>query len=317
MKITVFTPTYNRGYIISKLYESLRKQSFQDFEWLIIDDGSSDNTEQLVENFLSNNNFFSIVYLKVTNGGKHRAINRAVQMARGELFYIVDSDDFLPDNALELVVKVEESIPVSQKKQYAGVCGIKAYPSNVYVGNTFSGKYLDITMLEREKYDITGDKAEVFYTKILKKFPFPEFQNEKFLTECVVWDKIAYHGYLLRFFNEIVYYCDYLEDGLTKHYDELYSNNPKGYGLYIYQSCKYNKFDDRQKHNEVKKYVRTHYKKINVIELSYYLHMNIIFIIGYIFEVIDIFHLPNRLLIAILGKDRYEFLKRKIKRNDS
>ena len=90
MRITVFTPAYNRGYIIEKLYRSLQNQTFRNFEWLIIDDGSSDNTSEKIQSFIQDNNDFPIIFEKVENGGKHRAINLGVQKARGELFFIVD-----------------------------------------------------------------------------------------------------------------------------------------------------------------------------------------------------------------------------------
>ena len=105
MKITVFTPTYNRGYIIENLYKSLQRQFFTDFEWLVVDDGSSDNTEELFEIWSKENNNFQIRYYKKENGGKHRAINYALDKERGELFFTVDSDDYLTDDALYKVDK--------------------------------------------------------------------------------------------------------------------------------------------------------------------------------------------------------------------
>ena len=99
-RITVFTPTYNRAYIISNLYESLKTQTFTDFEWLVVDDGSNDNTEALFENWINEDNFFSIRYVKTPNGGKHRAINKGLELAEGELFFTMDSDDTLTNDAL-------------------------------------------------------------------------------------------------------------------------------------------------------------------------------------------------------------------------
>ena len=236
MRFTIFTPTYNRAYIIENLYRSLLRQTFRDFEWVVIDDGSTDNTKELFNSFLNDDNrFFELKYKKVENGGKHRAINSGVKMAAGELFFIVDSDDYLSDNALEIANNIENSIPNNTKNYYAGICGLRGYSSNNIIGTTFNGDFLDITSLERGKHNITGDKSEIFYTNVLKKYPFPEFDGENFITECVVWDKIAYNGYKLRFFNKIIYICDYLTDGLTAQSDELFNKTPKGYGLYLYQ----------------------------------------------------------------------------------
>lgn len=241
MRITVFTPAYNRGYIIENLFRSLQRQTFEDFEWIIIDDGSTDDTQTRIEQFQAEPNKFSIRYFKVENGGKHRAINLGVQKASGELFFIVDSDDYLTDDALASISAYECTIPAEEKSNYAGVCGQRGYSSQIAIGKTFVGETLDITTLERPVYGITGDKSEVFYTDILKKYPFPEINGEKFITECVVWDKIAADGYKLRFFNRIVMICNYLSDGLTAQGNALFCKNPKGWGLYIAQSVEYGK----------------------------------------------------------------------------
>ena len=105
MKITVFTPTYNRAYIIENLYRSLQRQTVKDFEWLVIDDGSTDNTQELFDKWISEENAFPIRYYKQRNGGKCRAINRALDLAQGELFFTVDSDDYLTKDALEKVMR--------------------------------------------------------------------------------------------------------------------------------------------------------------------------------------------------------------------
>ena len=121
MNITVFTPTYNRAYILSQLYQSLQRQTYKDFEWLIVDDGSVDDTESLVSNWLNDNNEFPIRYYKKENGGKCRAINYGVELARGRLFFNVDSDDYLTDDALEKVAKWESDLP--KNGLYCGLVG--------------------------------------------------------------------------------------------------------------------------------------------------------------------------------------------------
>jgi glycosyltransferase involved in cell wall biosynthesis len=276
MKITVFTPTYNRGYIIDNLFQSLKRQTYTDFEWIVIDDGSDDDTENKFQKYQSVDNGFPIIYKKVNNGGKHRAINKGVKLAQGELFFIVDSDDYLTDTALEIIINVEKSIPLDQKKEFAGVCGLKGYSEDMLVGKTFdnNAEYLDITSLERPKHGIYGDKSEVFYTDILKKYPFPEFENENFITECVVWDKIAFDGYKLRFFNDIIYICDYLPDGLTNQGNSIFYKNPKGYGLYLYQSALYGKFTGLGKWNLFAEFFYKNRKTISFFEICRILHLN-------------------------------------------
>ena len=230
MRISVFTPTYNRGHLLNKLYASLVNQTFKDFEWVIVDDGSSDNTAEIVKNFISDG-VLNINYIKQENGGKHRAINRGIKEATGELFFIVDSDDTLPKNSLELIDKYANTIT---SDDVAGVCGLKA-SGGTLVGKTFRGKTKLLRNDQRYKYHITGDKAEAYYTDILKKYPFSEYENEKFLTEAVVWNKIAFDGYKLLYFNEVIYDCDYLNEGLTKNIYNHYRKSPKGFLEYIKQ----------------------------------------------------------------------------------
>lgn len=234
MRFTVFTPTYNRAHTLERLYQSLQKQSFKEFEWIVIDDGSTDNTESLFIDWQNDNKQFSIVYKKVENGGKHRAINRALEIAKGELFFIADSDDFLPANSLEIVDRVEKSVPLNLKKNFAGVCGQDIYANGTLVGSTYIGsQYLDISYLDIGKYGITGDKKEVFYTDVLRQFPFPEFEGEKFICESLIWGRIAKAGYKIRYFNEPVYIVEYQSTGISNNFDEIQKSSPKGWALTI------------------------------------------------------------------------------------
>ncbi len=237
MKITVFTPTYNRGYIIENLYRSLQKQSYKNFEWLVIDDGSSDDTEEQFGKWIQENNLFDIRYYKVENGGKHRAINKGTDLTLGELFFIVDSDDSLTEDALETIVRWEKTI--INKDEFCGLSGNRGRNPREIIGTTFEGEYVDATSLERSKLKITGDKAEVFYTHIIKKYKFDEIEGEKFITEATVWDRMAYDGYKIRWFNKTIYICDYLEDGLTQNMAKVFAKNPIGSAIYINQQIKF------------------------------------------------------------------------------
>lgn len=238
-EITVFTPTYNRGYILNNLYKSLQKQTFRGFEWIIIDDGSTDNTKDLVSSWQKEENYFEIRYIYTKNRGKHCAINKGVKIAHGKLFFIVDSDDYLSDNALERVLYWEKTI--SDKKDFAGVSGNRYYFDKTLIGQTFTGEYLDCTSLERNKFNIEGDKAEVYYTDILKKYPFPEFEGENFCSEALVWDRMGKDGYKIRYFNESIYFTEYREDGLTFNLKNKYLSNPKGTMLFFLERSLNNK----------------------------------------------------------------------------
>lgn len=275
MRITVFTPTYNRAYSLSRLFESLKAQSFHDFEWVIVDDGSSDNTSEVVSGFMKETPFFEIKYRKTENGGKHRAINRGMDLVSGDLFLVMDSDDWLREDALEWIDRVENSIPSDRKKEFAGVYGLKCYPNGTLIGSTFDGEMLDASYFERRKYRLLGDKAEAYYSEILRKYPFPEFEGEKFCTECLVWDQIAATGLKLRFFNQKICFCEYLEDGLTRMGNLLYARNPKQYGWYVHNHFVYGKAD--KFHSMIKIYEYYLYEKedLRFSEIISNLHLSV------------------------------------------
>ena len=234
--ITICTPTYNRGYIITQLYHSLQRQCNFNFEWLVIDDGSKDNTEQIFKNdILPFKNQFSIKYIKQENGGKHRAINRAVQEARGDLFFIVDSDDYLTDNATEEIFKWASTLDDSHK--WAGVSGLRGYSPTIPIGSFLNSEHIDAKNTERDQFHLQGDKAEVYFTDVLKKYPYPEFPNEKFLTPEVVWNEIAHDNYYIRWFNKIIWICKYLPDGLTND-SEKFARCPLGFRHWVKQTIK-------------------------------------------------------------------------------
>ena len=227
--VTVFTPTYNRAYILNDLYQSLCRQTCRKFEWLIVDDGSTDNTEGLVASWLDEGKM-SLRYIKQPNGGNHRAINKGIQEANGDLFFIVDSDDYLAKNAIERILFFYG--PIKDNHQFAGVSGVRAYPSGERIGGELSFDILEASTLELSmKYHISGDMAEVYKTDILRQYPFPEFAGEHFCPEALVWNRIA-QRYKLYFFNEKIYVCDYLPDGLTAHIIQVRMKSPLASLLY-------------------------------------------------------------------------------------
>lgn len=233
--LTIFTPTYNRENYLKELYNSLVEQKDKRFEWIIIDDSSTDDTDAVVKSFLVQNSEFEIIYKKQPHGGKHRAINEAVKIARGEFFFIVDSDDKLTSNAVEYIYNWVETI--EEDNHFCGVAGLKISPKgNIWGGNptvTENG-YVDATSLERTQYELLGDKAEVYRTQTLLQYPFPEFEGEYFVTEAVVWDAIAADGYKIRWFNKAIYVCDYHEDGLTATGANEITGHLKNYQGYLY-----------------------------------------------------------------------------------
>lgn len=191
VEITVFTPTYNRAYIINRLYESLQRQEIHNFEWLVVDDGSVDETEELFRTWMNNESKFPIRYYKKKNGGKCRAINFALDLAKGKLFFVVDSDDYLTDDALKKIIAWEKSLPKDEK--YCGVAGNLGMSSNFTPNTLFETDYYDGTLLDRYR-NIDGERALAFFTEIHKKYRYPEYSGEKFMTEAVIYNRMANHG---------------------------------------------------------------------------------------------------------------------------
>lgn len=230
LKLTVCTPTFNRAYILPELYNSLRNQTCKMFEWLIVDDGSSDNTEDLVMQWQKEKNGFPVRYFKKENGGKCSAINYGLDLAHGELFLVIDSDDTITTDAVQKIIDLEATI--IDKENFCGISFNLGLSENDTPNNIFNEKYKDATLLERYT-EFDGERALAFYTHIHKKYKYPVFNGEKFMTEAVVWNRIAHDGYKMRFCNDIICVYEYRDDGLTKAGNSIFINNPHGYGLWL------------------------------------------------------------------------------------
>ena len=221
--ITVLTPTYNRASLLINLYQSLIKQDFGDLEWVIVDDGSVDATTDIVDQFIQERQI-AITYIKQANGGKHRALNRGVKEAKGELVLIVDSDDSLPNKSLSIIYS--HYVDIKDNSSIGGVCGLMAHHDGTIIGDRKICSSMNLSSIEmRYKYGFVGDVCEVFKTEILREFPFPEIENEKFCPEALVWNRIA-TKYKLHYFNEVIYYRDYLDGGLTSKIVRIRMNSP-------------------------------------------------------------------------------------------
>ena len=228
-KITVFTPTYNRAYIIENLYRSLCRQTYRDFEWLVVDDGSTDSTELLFQRLMGEADF-PIQYYKKENGGKHTAINTGLSLAKGELFFTVDSDDWLTDDALHKILQWEQELP--KNKKYCGFAGRLMDTKGNISGAKSEIRYLDGTTMDR--YSIAdGERAMIFYTSIHREYTYPVYPGESFMTEAIAWNRMAKDGYMFRFYNDVIWIYEYQPDGLTKAGNSLFVKNPMGYGLFI------------------------------------------------------------------------------------
>ncbi|MDP2790452.1 MAG: glycosyltransferase family 2 protein, partial [Rectinemataceae bacterium] len=226
LTFTVLTPTFNRAGTLPALKASLDAQAFRDFEWLVVDDGSTDGTADLFAAWTATS-AYPIRVLRCANGGKHRALNRGGPESHGRWIFIVDSDDHLPAGALE---KINALLPEADADPgIGGIMGFRQDPKGRRIGEDFPPG-----LRRRDAATLTfidglrGDKAEVFKASVLRKFSFPEFQDEKFITECVVWFRIARAGFDLLLLREAIYTCEYQEDGLSAKSFELRLRNPNG-----------------------------------------------------------------------------------------
>lgn len=224
--ITVLTPAYNRGKLLEKLYESLCAQDCKDFEWLIVDDGSTDDTSERVEQMKQTADF-PISYHRKENGGKHTALNYAYQFIKTPLTFIVDSDDSLTGDAISYVNEIYKKY--KNESDLCGLSFLRGKPDGGYLSTSgvpqdgMKESYVEC----RINRGIGGDMAEVWYTHCLKEYPFPEFQGEKFLGEDIVWVRMS-EKYRMRFFNRVIYISDYLEDGLTNNRRKHNIKSPNG-----------------------------------------------------------------------------------------
>ena len=212
-KITVLTPTYNRANQLKNLYSSLIMQKNLNFQWIIVDDGSTDDTRIVVQEFQKNASF-PIKYIYQSNKGKHCALNKGISHINTEYTFIVDSDDILTHNAIETFYHDEKKI--NGRDDICGIGYLRGYSDNDVIGDKYPCDYEIADYITiRVNQGVSGDKAEIWKTYDLKNCPFPEITNEIFFGEGYVWFKLALKKKTL-FINKIIYITEYLEGGLSK-----------------------------------------------------------------------------------------------------
>ncbi|WP_214759711.1 glycosyltransferase family 2 protein [Exiguobacterium sp. s129] len=225
MFLTILTPTYNREKTLFRLYESLCKQNNKRFTWLVVDDGSTDCTRELIEEFIGEKKI-DIKYILKSNGGKHTAVNTGLLEINTPLVFIVDSDDRIVEDAVETIFNIwkenKKNSSISsfwflQKNEDDMIIGDKFKDDN------FISNYLEVLI----NSEVKGDKKSVYLTDIRKQYLFPEFKNERFMGEGYIHKKIG-ENYEAVFINKPIYISEYLEDGLTKAGRQMRLGNPKG-----------------------------------------------------------------------------------------
>jgi glycosyltransferase involved in cell wall biosynthesis len=226
-KLTVFTPSYNRAYLLPNLYNSLVRQTCKDFIWLIIDDGSSDNTEGLVNEWL-NEGVINIKYYYQDNQGMHGAHNSAYELIDTELNVCIDSDDYMPDDAIENILSFWDE---NKAENYAGILGLDSYKDGAIVSNKAfpdnvkAGKYYEL----KGRYKLTGDIKFVYRTDVIKKYPpYPIFFDENFVPLGYKYSLID-QKYNMLFLNKVLCVVEYMDDGSSLNIFKQYVKNPKGF----------------------------------------------------------------------------------------
>lgn len=232
---TVFTPTYNRAHTLDRVYRSLAAQTYTDFEWVIVDDGSFDGTKELVKAWRGEGRI-RIRYFFQENQGKPAAYNRAIDEASGELFLVLDSDDACKVNALERFLFHWQNIGPTDKETFSGVTCHCVDEGGRLVGTPFPAELVDSNPIEMHlRKRVRGEKWGFHRTAVLRKFPFPQFAGEKFVPEGLVWNRIA-KTYKIRYINESLRIYSQGSDGMSASLAHLRASSPRGLRLF-YREC--------------------------------------------------------------------------------
>lgn len=225
--VTILTPTYNRLKTLRVLYESLENQINFNFNWLVVDDGSTDGTEEWLRSVCENNRKFKITYKRKKNGGKHTALNYAHPFIETELVAVVDSDDTLTKDAIKSISDYWDKYKTYNPSLFIFQRGT-VDKSHRQFDLSHVKKYEYMTSLVKLTNEgIKGDHFEIAITKFFLENPFPEFRNENFMGEGWLWQKIGYSGPVV-YINKVLYLCKYLEGGLTAEGRKLRIASPNG-----------------------------------------------------------------------------------------
>ena len=228
--LTVFTPAYNRAETLKRTYESLCEQDCKEFIWLIVDDGSTDDTQELVQNWIKKNNGFEIKYIYKENGGMHTAHNVAYENITTELNVCIDSDDRLAAGA---VTKIKNKWNKVKNKGYAGIIGLDAdLNTGRVIGKGFPKGMKETTLGGYYAGGGQGDKKLVYRTDIINSVPsYPVFPGEKYVGLAYKYTLIA-QKYKLSVLNEVLCDVEYQADGSSGTMYQQYLKNPKGFAFY-------------------------------------------------------------------------------------
>lgn len=237
IKLTIFTPTYNRAHTLPRTYESLLRQDCKEFLWMIVDDGSSDNTEELVKNWQKQDNGFEIRYIYKENGGMHTAHNVAYENMDTELNVCIDSDDALAEDAVTHILHLWKE---KGNETYAGIIGLDAdMTTGKMIGTAFPAVMTETTLQGFYDAGGSGDKKLVYRTDIMKALPpYPVFDGEKYVSLGYKY-QLCDQKYTLITTNQVLCNVEYQADGSSLNMFRQYLRNPKGFAFVRKQNMKY------------------------------------------------------------------------------
>ena len=224
--ITVFTPTYNRGYCLHLGYEALKRQTNRNFKWLIIDDGSTDNTKELIDTWIAES-AFEIEYHYQENGGMHAGYNTAYELIETELNVCVDSDDYLTDDAIEKILRFWER---NRNEKYAGIVGLDATKDGAVLWQRFPKELNSVTLEDLAyKHKLPGDRKLIYRTEVVKEYgKYPTYKGESFVPLSTLFLQID-KDYEMLCLNEVLCIVEYMEDGSTRNIFRQYKRHAKGF----------------------------------------------------------------------------------------
>lgn len=290
--LTVFTPAYNRAHTIGRTYESLCRQTCQDFEWLIVDDGSTDHTRELVESWIQEEKI-SIRYIYQENQGMHGAHNTAYRNITTELNTCIDSDDYMPDDAVEKICSFWKK---HGSDRYAGLIGLDQTEDGKIIGTSFPESMKETTLSEFYQQGGKGDKKLVYRTDVIRKYPeYPLFEGEKYVSLAYKYLLID-QDYMLLVLNKSLVVVEYQEDGSSMNMFKQYWNNPKGFSFI-------RKVEMRYERTLKRKFIKhIHYVSSSIIEHNRHF-------------IKDSYNPFLTLLALPLGVILFFYIKQKVKRN--
>lgn len=228
LPLTLLTPVYNRATFMPRLYDSMKKQTIHNFQWLVVDDGSSDDIKSTMDTIMDQNESnIDIAFVQKQNGGKHSALNFAHDYIKGQFVLVVDSDDLLYRDSVEKILAV--LCDYREDKSIGWLAFLRGTPNGEYLDTPYPETLKETTYIDYLDIGRVGECCDVYRTSLFKQYPYPEIPNERFVSESYLNIRAALYGhYKMLMVNEVVQIGNYQDEGLTSQGRSLQLKNPLG-----------------------------------------------------------------------------------------